>query len=575
MAINIVKTAFTNMSYTPDVPSNALSAQEYNSGINVETDLRGIKTVLGEKYILSSIPGAQIFNSAGFRTGNDYTFVVANTGGDWYAVNGNVWIDANIANVKAVTTKITPTSNYTPVTYTINNPITDAWNGEINFINDSIHAPMYLLPTETNYRLYDVAYPDQTNAPGNVYVWNYDVATATANVGNIVIGDTVKAYSSLSANFMRLYAAPNVGSILVAGNFTATLANITTLGTTGSTVNYPTQLRWSQAFGLNSGPTSWAPTATNIANQLEVPARGPLIDGFPHQGNFYICSYWDTCVLSPIAYQSTSAPVFGLKIVNIGRGLLNENCWSNADNVVYGLDARDIWVFDGGSFQSLGNQRVKNWFYGEINQNYINAIHMVNNTGKNQIEIYYPDQSSTGYCNRMLSYRYDLNIWNAPREVANAIHAYESPKWTGNIADLATRTVVYGRGGLQNAQLVQKDVGNVFVSNIGSVNIQSTFERNNISLTDSYSKKVQIHRILPEITGSGTANVTVGGSDSVGATTVYQPTGTFTISTTSPWVQIDQNDVRTVSIKLQGNSAVGSWETTAINWQVSVIEDAR
>ena len=280
-------------------------------------------------------------------------------------------------------------------------------------------------------------------------------------------------------------------------------------------------------------------------------------------------------MLSPIAYQSTSAPVFGLKIVNIGRGLLNENCWSNADNVVYGLDARDIWVFDGGSFQSLGNQRVKNWFYGEINQNYINAIHMVNNTGKNQIEIYYPDQSSTGYCNRMLSYRYDLNIWNAPREVANAIHAYESPKWTGNIADLATRTVVYGRGGLQNAQLVQKDVGNVFVSNIGSVNIQSTFERNNISLTDSYSKKVQIHRILPEITGSGTANVTVGGADSVGATTVYQPTGTFTISTTSPWVQIDQNDVRTVSIKLQGNSAVGSWETTAINWQVSVIEDAR
>jgi hypothetical protein len=575
MAINIVKTAFTNMSYTPDVPSNALSAQEYNSGINVESDLRGIKTVLGEKYILSSVPGAQIFNSAGFRTGNDYTFVVANTGGDWYTVNGNIWVDANIANVRAVTTKVTPTSNYTPVTYTINTPITDSWNGEINFVNDSIHAPMYLLPTETNYRLYDVAYPDQTDAPGNVYVWNYDVATATANVGNIRVGDTVRAFSSLTCGFMRLYAAPNVGSILVAGNFTGTLANITTLGTTGTTINYPTQLRWSQAFGLNSGPTSWAPTATNIANQLEVPVRGPLIDGFPHQGNFYICSYWDTCVLSPIAYQSTSAPVFGLKIINIGRGLLNENCWSNADNVVYGLDARDIWVFDGGNFQSLGNQRVKNWFYSEINQNYLNAIHMVNNTGKNQIEIYYPDQSSTGYCNRMLSYRYDLNIWNAPREVANAIHAYESPTWTGNIANLATRTVVYGRGGLQNAQLVQKDVGNVFVSNIGNVAIQSTFERNNISLADSYSKKVQIHRILPEITGTGTANITVGGADSVGAATVYKPTGTFTISTTSPWVQIDQNDVRTVSIKLQGNSQVGSWETTAINWQVSVIEDAR
>ena len=110
---------------------------------------------------------------------------------------------------------------------------------------------------------------------------------------------------------------------------------------------------------------------------------------------------------------------------------------------------------------------------------------MVNNTSKNQIEIYYPDLNSTGYCNQMLSYRYDLNIWNAPREVANAIHACESPKWSGNIANLATRTVVYGRGGLQNAQLVEKDVGNVFVSNIGNVAIQSLFERNNIALTAS------------------------------------------------------------------------------------------
>lgn len=572
MPISTVKTPFTNMSFTPDIPSSALSANEYNNGINVETDTRGIKTVQGEQFILSSIPGAQIFNTAGFRTGTDYQFVVANTGGDWYVVKGNVWIDANIANVRATTTSITPTSNYTPISYTIDNPITDSWNGEILFVNDSIHAPMYLLPTESKLRLYDVAYPDQINAPGNVYVWNYDVAVSTDPA---TLGNTVPAYSSLTCGFMRLYAAPNVGSILVAGNFTGTLAGNTTLGTAGTVVNYPTQVRWSQAFGLNSGPTSWAPTATNIANQLEVPVRGPLIDGFPLNGNFYMCSYWDTCVLSPIAYQSTAAPVFGLKIINIGRGLLNENCWSNADDVVYGLDARDIWVFNGGTFQSLGNQRVKDWFYSQLNKDYLNATHMVNNTAKNQIEIYYPDLSSTGYANRMLSYRYDLNIWNAPREVANAIHATESPKWTGNISNLATRTVVYGRGGLQNSRLVQKDVGTTFVGNIGGQPIQSLFERNNIALTDSYSKKVQIHRILPEVTGTGNIAITIGGAGSAGAPTIYKPTETMTISTESPWVQINQNDSRTVSIKLQANSAVGSWEVTAINWQVSVVEDSR
>ena len=575
MAINIVKTPFTKMSFTPDIPSAALTAEEYNNGLNVESDLRSIKTVQGEKYILSSIPGDQIFNTAGFRTTANYQFVVANTGGDWYAVQGNIWVDANIANVKCQTVSITPTANYTPVPYTVDTPITDAWNGEILFINDSIHAPMYLLPTETQFRLYDVAYADQAAAPGNVYVWNYDVATSTANIGNIKVGDTVQAYSSLSAGFMRLYAAPNVGSILVAGNFTGVLANTTTLGNTGDVINYPTQLRWSQSFGLNSGPITWAPTVTNIANQLEVPVRGPLVDGFPHNGNFYICSYWDTCVLSPIAYQSTAAPVFGLKIINIGRGLLNENCWANADDVVYGLDARDIWVFNGGSFQSLGNQRVKDWFYGQLNQNHYSAVHMVNNTGKNQIEIYYPNQDSTGYCNRMLSYRYDLNIWNAPREVANAIHAVESPAWTLNVPNLVTRTIVYGRGGLQNSRLVEKDTGTIFVSNIGGSPILSLFERNNIGLTDSYSKKVQVHRILPEVNGTGNIDITIGGADSVGAPVVYKPTQTMTISTTNPYVQIDQNDARTISIKLEGNSAVGVWETTAVNWQVSVVEDLR
>ena len=38
-----LRTPFANMSFTPDVPSNALGANEYNSGYNIETDVRGIK----------------------------------------------------------------------------------------------------------------------------------------------------------------------------------------------------------------------------------------------------------------------------------------------------------------------------------------------------------------------------------------------------------------------------------------------------------------------------------------------------------------------------------------------------
>ena len=584
MAINPTRTPFTNMSYTPDIPSSALAAQEYNSGYNVETDTRGVKSVLGEEFRLSTIPGSQIYLTAGFRpqaNTEQYQFVAANTVGDWYVVSGNNVVGAQTV---AYSNIATPTANYT-AGYTVTSTITDSWNGDLLFVNDGQNPPMYLLPGQTTFRLYDTAYNDQTNAPGNVYIWNYDVATATANVGNIVVGDTVKAYSSLYAGFMRLYAAPNVGSILVAGNFTGTLANTTTLGTTGTVSNYPTQLRWSQAFGLNSGPITWAPTALNIANQLEVPVRGPLIDGFAHQGNFYICSYWDTCVLSPIAYQSTNVPVFGIKIINIGRGLLNENCWSNADDVVYGLDARDIWVFNGGSFKSLGNQRVKDWFYSQLDGRYLAATHMVNNTAKNQIEIYFASNvaipgsaASTGYCNRMLSYRYDLDIWNAPRVVPDAIHAVESPVWTANVADLATRNIMFSRGNISNSRLVQKDIGSYFVNATSSTaTISSLFERNNINFGTPYSNRIQVHRTLPEINGTGNANITVGGSQSVGANVVYKNTVQMQIDTDNPWNQVNQNDVRTVSVKVANDTTTptGAWDLTAMNWQITIVEDSR
>ena len=531
MAINPVKTPFGNMSFTPDVPPQALTANEYNSGYNVESDVRGVRCVNGDENILNVIPGTVIFVTAGFRGGNDYWFVAATDEGYWYGIN-----DAGV-------TDLTPPSG--PFAYGPLTPITDSWNGEVLFINDTINPPLYLLPTETEFRLYDTSYPSQTP---NTYVWNYN-----------------PEWSALTAGFVRLFASPNVGSLLIAGNLTADVI------ATGLTENYPNTVRWSQNFGQNQGPTTWAPTATNVANELEIPVRGPVIDGFPLNGNFYVCSYWDTVVFSPIAFQNTQTPVFGIKLINNGRGLLNENCWSNADNTVYGLDARDIWMFDGGNFKSLGNQRVKNYFYTNLNPAYAEATFMVNNTSKNQIEIYYADMESTGHCNRMLGYRYDLDIWNSPRDVSEAVHAVESPIWTGNTYNLATRTVVYAQGDTANVQLVQKDQGTQFLSNTA---IDSRFIRDNISFGQPYSKKVQVHRVLPEVIGTGNIEVTVGGADSVGANITYKPTVTLPIATDNPWCQIDQNDVRVVTVEFGSNTTTSTWNVSAMNWQINIIEDS-
>jgi len=607
-----VATNFTNMSFTPDVPSAALQPTEYNSGYNVETDTRGIKSVLGDETILSQLTGTPLFVTGGYRDNNVFWFIIGTVGnsgdGHWYAMDS------------AGITEITPLSGLTG--YYAGMPITDAWNGTVLFLNDSVTAPMFLTSDASILQQYSqnsntvevtgasgngttvtLTFATQPSIPyeigSSITVSGIDpadyngtfvvTACTTTSVSYLSLstdlynsGGTIvplylwnynSSWKSVTAGWMRMYSSPNVGSILIAGNLTA-------IDQSNTVINYPVTVLWSQAFGLNSGPLTWAPTLTNVANQLEIPARGPCLDGFNVSGNFYVCSYWDTIVFSPISYQSTTAPVFGIRILNQGRGLLNENCWDNADTTVFGVDARDFWSFDGNNFTGIGNQRVKNYFFNNLNPLYVNRVFVINNTQKYQIEYYYPDLTSTGECNQMLSYRYDLQIWNPPRQVTNAIMACETPIWseTGNVWDYnnGSRTVVYCQG-TANTQLVQKDQTYTF---LGNVAITSQFRRDNIQLCPNFSQQSLLHRILPEIVVySGNANaiidINIGGSNSTGQTPTLLGNVSMTINTSTPWTQFNQNAFRLNTVEINSTSSDSQWAMTALNWQFTPTQDAR
>lgn len=531
-----IRTPFLNMSFTPDVPSNALGPNEYNSGKNIEADVRGIKKIGGEQLILSTIPGNVVFVDGGFRDASNWVFIAATREGKWYMLTAS--------GISNITPGVGANPNVALSGYSDNVNITTSWVGSVFFINDGLRSPMYFLPTATEIYLYDAA-------PNN-YVWNYDVGVTATR-----------------AAFVRNFCSPNVGNILIAGNITKDYAG-------GTTVNYPTTVRWSQAFANTGVPATWMPTLSNVANEQEIPVRGPIVDGFFLGGNFYVCSYWDTVVFSPIAYQNSTAPVFGIRLLNQGRGLINNNCWTNTDANVYGVDSRDIWVFDGTNFNSLGNQKVRDYFFKNLSTTYSDRVFVVNNTQKNQIEVYYPDLTSTGWCNKMLSWRYDINVWNAPKDITNATDACETPRYISGAFVYASRTITYAQGSTSGSQLIQTNTGNSFIN---SAPIPTLFERNNIFLqTDQgpvpYSSKVYIHRVLPEVAGTGNIDITVGGSNSTAQAAVYGQTGHTPVVTDNPWVTTQQNNVRTVSVKVESNDATNTWNLTALNWQATIVEDS-
>lgn len=532
-----LRTPFTSMSFTPDVPSNALGPNEYNSGKNVEADVRTIKKIFGEKEIASTIPDTPIFVEGGFRSETSWVYVVATRNSS----NEGKWWMITSTGISNITPGVGSNPSAYIAGYTENINITFSSVGNVFFINDTVQNPMYFLPTANEMTVTSDA------------SWNYDIGV-----------------TSTRAAFVRNYCSPNVGNILISGNLTKVIS--------GTEYNYPTTVRWSQAFAQQGYPATWEPTLSNVANEQEVPVRGPLIDGFFLGGNFYVCSYWDTVVFSPISYQNTTAPIFGVRLLNQGRGLFNNNCWTNTDSNVYGVDARDIWVFNGSEFSSIGNQKVKDYFFGNLNPLYSSRIFMVNNTQKNQIELYYPDLTSTGWCNKMLSYRYDLQIWNAPKDIANAVMGTEGPRWINsspNYYNLSSRAVVYARS-LSSSKLIETNIGNSFI-NTGAIDAE--FVRNNISLQTEkgpvpYSSKVYVHRMLPEMAGTGKINVTVGGANSTQQTPIYGQTASVIIDTDNPWVTTQQNSVRTVSIKFGSNDSTDTWKVSAMNWQATVVEDA-
>jgi hypothetical protein len=644
------------MTFSPDVPSAALGANEYNAGQNVETDVRGIRSVAGDQELLYYIPGKPTFVTGGFRADGRFWFVVATDAidgspGKWYAMtdDGNPPYD--------ITPSVGDFTGYNQATN-----ITESWNGTVLFLNDEHNPPMFwpddqlgvvqplvMYSNQQPIKISDIQ-PDPINvATQRVITFSTDTTFTTApfQVGGYILisGTTPATYSSSSAfrvaacdtttvtyydttvgpyqsggtvapqytwnynpnwtsvyaKFMRQFNTQNVGSILVAGNLTASPVGST------STQVYPVTVQWSQAFGLNQAPQTWTPTVINVANQLEVPLRGGAIDAFPCNGLFFLCSYWDTVVFTPMNYATTQAPILGVRQFNQGRGLLSSNCWANTDRLVYGVDARDIWVFDGNDFSAIGNQRVKNWFYDNLDPRYHDRVFLETNTQKSQIEIYYTSKDKAvddGVPNKMLSYRYDIDCWNAPRDVDSATFSTEAPIYNPQTGyfNTGTRTVVYARGCL-NQTLLQKDQGFQFLNCVdGSpgtstpVAISSEFRRDNIKILDKYTAKVMVHRVLPEVVNLGaelnkganiqvydstaTISVTIEGANSVGS-----PASVSTAVTTfvdangnpkhDPWVQIDQNAFRVNTVALSNSTTTNIWHCSSMTWQIAPVEEDR
>jgi hypothetical protein len=166
--------------------------------------------------------------------------------------------------------------------------------------------------------------------------------------------------------------------------------------------------------------------------------------------------------------------------------------------------------------------------------------------------------------------------------------ACESPIFVDGQPNLGSRTVVYARG-LTNSRIVQKDIGYTFAD---GTPISSKLRRDNIKLLKDYSGKLMVHRILPEAVNlgaepfsdynfiqlpesTGNLSVTLEGANSVGQAPQSTTVQTINLNTDNPWCQFDQNAHRINSVEITNTSSEDIWMCTALNWQITQVEDDR
>ena len=183
---------FSKMSFTPDVPSSALTANEYNAGENVETDVRGIRSVNGDTEILSSISGTPTYISGGFRQSGEWYYIVATNEGLWWMIDQtNSWTD------------ITPVigSGFDGSQYSQDINITEAWNGTVPIFNDTFNPPFFLpdepgavLTMYKNTVPHDISNIAYVNATTQQITVSTPYATAPFGAGELIVISNVNQF---------------------------------------------------------------------------------------------------------------------------------------------------------------------------------------------------------------------------------------------------------------------------------------------------------------------------------------------------------------------------------------------
>jgi hypothetical protein len=289
-------------------------------------------------------------------------------------------------------------------------------------------------------------------------------------------------------------------------------------------------VRFSAAAEPGTVPDSWTPQADNDAGSVELSdSPGPILCAYPLGDVLYIYKKNATYQARYVGGQN----VFAFRKVQSASGALTPRSVCDVGGAHFIVSDGDILLNDGTTRRSVGESRVRDWLFDQLDSEEWRQLFCTYNRAKDEVIVGFPSNGST-YCNRALVYDLSRDAFGV-RDLNQTTHSTtgviddETPAdtwanrtevwadavspWASSLDIAATDSLV----GLQAVTFVQDDVNNSTVLNAAVARAGLTFgEPERVK----FVKRVHVRTRRP----FGTLNVRVGGQ--------MEPNGAMTWSDT-------------------------------------------
>lgn len=357
------------------------------------------------------------------------------------------------------------------------------------------------------------------------------------------------------------------------------------------------RVRWSDAAKINKFPTNWHEdddTTDGGFNDLS-DCEGRIIDGRPLRDSFIIYTNKDTYLMD----YTGGVNVFNFSKLYSDSGVLTTNCVAEFEGKHFVVSQNDIFVHNGSDRQSVASNRVKNFLIEEISRIAPASTKVISVPTLKEIWIMYvgnggnTDQGldKEGACNKAAIWNWEFDTWTfyelpdlfdistmtAPEigtvEWSSFLPAdlwdhevNEQKQWKTLGSDF-TRSILYGSS--KDGCLYALDYG-VSINrwkdsthSIGSTQpVICWAERQSMDfdevVEDIRSYKL-IKNIVPQISGSGTLGLHIGGEEDPNLSPLYNEFQSFDILNDTKFDTFA--NYRYVAIKFI-DSGAGSWKFT-------------